>query len=150
LLPGGPLAGLTEAQLLDAVAIGQFTPGPILSTATFVGYLVARWPGATVATVGIFLPSCVFVALVGPLLPRLRRWPWAAAFFDSATAASLGLLAAVTVPLGVAALGNWPSWLIGVAAGVAIVRWNLAPAWLVLGGALANWLLSLTPFVGAT
>jgi chromate transporter len=150
LTPGGPLAGLTDVQLLDAIAIGQFTPGPILSTATFVGYLVAQWPGAVMATAAIFLPSFVYVALMGPLVPRLRRWKWAAAFLDAATAASLGLLAAVTLQLGAAALGTWPSWLIAAAAGVAVFRWRLAPAWLVVGGAIANWLMSLTPFVGAT
>ena len=98
---------LTDAQLLDAVAVGQLTPGPVLTTATFVGYLVARVPGAIVATVAIFLPSFVFVALSSPFVPRLRRSPWAGAFLDGANAASVALMAAVTWELGRAAVVDW-------------------------------------------
>ena len=98
---------LTDAQLLDAVAVGQLTPGPVLTTATFVGYLVASVPGALVATLGIFLPSFVFVAVSSPLVPRLRRSTWAAGFLDGANAASVALMAAVTWQLGRAAVVDW-------------------------------------------
>src|SRR5258706_10327640 len=96
---------LTDLQLLDAVAIGQFTPGPVFTTATFIGYLIAGAPGAALATVGIFLPAFVFVALTSPWIPRLRRSPWAGGFLDGVNAASLGLMAAVTWQLRPPALG---------------------------------------------
>ncbi len=144
---------LTDQQLLDAIAIGQFTPGPMLSTATFIGYVVASgggpWhalAGAAVATVAIFLPSFVLVAATNPLVPRLRRSRWTAAFLDAVNAASLGLMAAVTVKLagGIFCLGagrpNLPAIAIAGAATGAALRWKLSPVWLVLGGAAAGWL----------
>src|SRR5208282_2052881 len=91
---------LTEGQLLDAIAIGQMTPGPVFTTATFIGYILAGVPGAVMATVGIFLPSFIFVALIGQLLPRVRRSRTAGAFLDGVNVASLALLAAVTWELG--------------------------------------------------
>src|SRR6202011_5827518 len=90
----------TDQQLLDAVAVGQFTPGPVFTTATFVGYLVGGVPGAIVATVAIFLPSFVFVAVVYPFVARLRASPWTSAFLDGANAAAVGLMAAVVWQLG--------------------------------------------------
>ena len=98
------LGWLTEQQLLDAVAIGQFTPGPVFTTATFVGYVLAGVPGAIAATVGIFLPSFVFVALLNNAVPSIRRSPWAGALLDGVNASALGLMAGVTVQLGGAAL----------------------------------------------
>jgi chromate transporter len=94
------LGWLTDAQLLDAVAIGQVTPGPLFTTATFIGYLLAGIPGAVVATVAIFLPAFVFVALIGPLADRVRDRPLTAALLDGVNAAALGLMAAVSVQLG--------------------------------------------------
>ena len=91
---------LTDQQLLDAVAVGQFTPGPLFTTATFIGYIVAGWKGAVVATVGIFLPGFVLVALSGPVIPRLRRSPVFAAALDGVVAGSLALMAVVTWQLG--------------------------------------------------
>jgi chromate transporter len=132
---------LSEQQLLDAIAVGQFTPGPILSTATFVGYILLGVPGAMVATLAIFLPSFVFVILVNPWVSRLRSWRWTSLVLDAVNAASIGLMAAATYLLGKTALGDWRS---GLIAGVAIVvtaRWRIAPAWLVLAGALAGRLL---------
>lgn len=137
---------LTQSQLLDAVAIGQFTPGPMLSTATFVGYLVAGLPGAAVATVGILLPSFCFVAIVNPLLSKLRSSYWAGLFLDAVGAASIGLMGAVVLTFARATLFDqgrvdWPSCLIALIATVAAVRWKVAPAWLMLAGALAGRLL---------
>ena len=135
-------AWLTQQQLLDAVAIGQFTPGPLLTTATFVGYLLLRTPGAIIATAAVFLPSFVFVVLLNPVLPRLRRSAWMGAFLDAVNASSVGLMAAVAVKLGGASLTSWPAWAIAAAAGGAGLLWRLNSAWLVLGGAALGWLLA--------
>jgi chromate transporter len=134
---------LTDAQLLDAVAVGQLTPGPVLTTATFVGYLLARVPGAVVATMAIFLPSFVFVALSSPLIPRLRRSTWTAGFLDGANAASVALMALVTWQLGRAAIVDWLTAALALAAAVALLATRLNSAWLVAGGALAGGLGAL-------
>ncbi len=134
---------LTDAQLLDAVAVGQFTPGPVLTTATFIGYLVARVPGAIVATVGIFLPSFVFVALASPFIPRLRRSPWAGAFLDGANAASVALMATVTWELGRAAVVDWLTGALALVAAVVLLATRLNSAWLVAGGAAVGGLGAL-------
>ena len=134
---------LTDAQLLDAVAVGQFTPGPVLTTATFVGYLLARVPGAIVATVAIFLPSFVFVALSSPLIPRLRRSTWAGGFLDGANAASVALMALVTWQLGRAAIVDWVTAALALAAAVLLLATRLNSTWLVAGGALAGGLGAL-------
>jgi len=133
---------LTQRQLLDAIAAGQFTPGPLSSTATFVGYLLLGTPGAIVATVGMFLPSFLFVAALSPLLPRFRRSPWAAAFLDAVNISSLGLMATVTIRLGQATLVGWPTWLITLATATLSLRWKINSTWVVLLGALIGWLLS--------
>jgi chromate transporter len=129
---------LTEAQLLDAIAIGQFTPGPLFTTATFIGYLLGGGAGAVVATVGIFLPAFVFVAISGPLIPKLRRSPAAGAVLDGVNVASLALMAVVTVRLGMAALVDVPTIGLGIIAAVLLLRYRINPAWLVLGGAVAG------------
>jgi chromate transporter len=126
---------LTEQQLLDAVAAGQVTPGPVFSTATFVGYLLGGASGALLATAGIFLPAFVFVALSGPLVPRLRASRTAGAFLDGVVVASLGLMAVVTWQLGRAAIVDVPSAAIALVASVLLWR-RVNSAWLVLGGAL--------------
>jgi chromate transporter len=131
---------LTDAQLLDAIAVGQITPGPLFTTATFVGYLLAGGPGALVATLGIFLPALVYVALLAPVLPRLRRSPTASAFLDGANAGSVALLAVVSWQLGRSAIVDAPTVAIALAAAVALLRFRLNPAWLVLGGGLAGML----------
>ncbi len=138
----GDYGWLTQQQLLDAVAIGQLTPGPLLSTATFVGYLVAGWPGAAVATLGLLLPSFVLVAIVNPLIPRLRQSAWASRFLDAVGAASIGLMAAVTITLSRATLVDWPAWLLALVAAALALRWKIAPGWLVLAGAVLGRLLS--------
>jgi chromate transporter len=139
----GRYGWLTRPELLDAIAIGQFTPGPVLSTATFVGYLAAGPAGAVVATVGIFLPSFVFVSLLGPLVPRLRESAWTAAFLDAVNASAVGLIAAVTLSLGMAVLVDWRAWAIALAAAVAGLIGKVSSVWLVLTGAVAGWLLGL-------
>ena len=132
---------LNEAQLLDAIAIGQLTPGPVLSTATFIGYILGGLPGAAVATAGIFLPSFIFVAALGLVLPRLRRSRWMAAFLDAVNVSSMALMAAVTVKLSVSTLTSWPAWVIALVAAGAGLRWRVNATWLVLGGAVVGWVL---------
>jgi chromate transporter len=132
------LGWLTDQQLLDAVAIGQMTPGPVFTTATFVGYLVAGVPGAILATVGIFLPAFVFVALLHPLVPRLRRYPWTAAMLDGVNVAAVGLMAAVTWLLGRDAIVDPVTAAITVVAAVLLIRFRVNSAWLVLAGAIVG------------
>ena len=127
---------LTNEQLLDAIAVGQVTPGPVFTTATFIGYLLGRAQGALVATVGIFLPAFVFVALIGPFLPRLRRSGTAAAFLDGVNVASLALLAIVTWQLAQSAIIDWWTGLIALGGTVLLMRFGLNSAWLILGGGL--------------
>ncbi|HUI28243.1 MAG TPA: chromate efflux transporter [Candidatus Kryptonia bacterium] len=129
---------LTDAQLLDAVAIGQVTPGPVFSTATFIGYVLGGVPGALVATVGIFLPSFVFVAASGPLVPRLRRSAIAGAFLDGVIVGSLALMATVTFTLGRAAIVDVTTALLAAASAFLLLRFRVNSAWLVLGGALVG------------
>lgn len=132
---------LTESQLLDAVAVGQVTPGPLFTTATFIGYLLGGLPGAVLATVGIFLPAFVFVAVSGPLVPRLRASPAAGAFLDGVNVASLALMALVTAQLARATLVDLRAWLLCGAAAVALLRLRVASTWLLAAGALAGLLL---------
>jgi chromate transporter len=126
---------LTDTQLLDAVAVGQVTPGPVFSTATFIGYVLGGLPGALVATAGIFLPSFVFVALSGPLVPRLRRSPAAGAVLDGVNVGALALMAVVTYSLARAAIVDLTSLLLAVGSAVLLVRFRVNSVWLVLGGA---------------
>ena len=135
------LGWLTDQQLLDAVAIGQFTPGPVFTTATFVGYLLAGVPGAIVATVGIFLPSFLFVGLLSTIVPHLRRLTWTARLLDGVNVAAIGLMAGVLWQLGVAALVDPPTVLLAVAAVVILLRFKLNSAWLVLAGGVIGLLL---------
>ena len=129
---------LSEAQLLDAVAVGQITPGPVFTTATFIGYVLGGAPGALVATLGIFLPAFVFVAATAPLIPRLRRSPTAGAFLDGVNVASLALLVVVTWHLARVALVDLPATALAAGAAVLLVRPGATPAWLVLGGSLVG------------
>ncbi|WP_394825500.1 chromate efflux transporter [Pendulispora albinea] len=129
---------LTESQLIDAVAIGQFTPGPVFTTATFIGYVLAGMPGAIAATVGIFLPSFALVAVSGPILPKLRQSPTFSAFLDGVNAASLALMAVVGFVLARTALVDVPTVLLALASAAVLLRWRINSAWLVLGGGLAG------------
>jgi chromate transporter len=132
------LGWLSDRQLLDAVAVGQFTPGPVLTTATFIGYLVGSLPGAFLATAGIFLPAFLFVAALNPLIPRLRRSPWLAAMLDGVNVAALGLMTGVTWQLARAALVDVFTVLLAATAALLLFRLRLNSAWLVLGGGLAG------------
>jgi chromate transporter len=132
---------LTEGQLLDAVAVGQITPGPVFTTATFVGYVLGGVGGAVVATVGIFLPAFVFVALSGPLVPRIRRSPVAGAFLDGVNVASIALMALVTAQLARAAIVDAWTAAIAVVAALLLLRFRASPAWLVPVAALLGLVL---------
>jgi chromate transporter len=132
---------LTETQLLDAIAVGQVTPGPVFTTATFVGYVLGGTQGALVATLGIFLPAFFFVAVSGPLVPRIRKSPTAGAFLDGVNAAALALMLVVTYELGRAALVDLKTIILGVITAATLFRFRLNSVWLVLGGALIGLLL---------
>jgi chromate transporter len=132
------LGWLTDQQLLDAVAIGQITPGPVFTTATFIGYVLGGVPGALVATLGIFLPAFVFVALSNPLIPRLRKSVWIGSLLDGVNAASLGLMAAVTVQLGRASLVDPLAGLLAAASLILLMHWNVNATWLILLGGLVG------------
>ncbi len=134
---------LTEGQLIDAVAVGQVTPGPVFTTATFIGYVLGGLPGGLVATLGIFLPAFVFVAASGPLVPRLRRSSLAGAFLDGVNVASLALMAVVTWQLGRAALVDPPTVALALVSTLLLIRFRVNSAWLVLGGAAAGVLTRL-------
>ena len=129
------LGWLTERQLLDAVAVGQMTPGPVFTTATFIGYLLGGAPGAVMATVGIFLPAFVLVAVSGPLVPRVRRSSAARAVLDGVNVASLALMLVVTIQLGREALAGPVGVAIAVGSAVALMRYRVSAAWLLLAGA---------------
>jgi chromate transporter len=129
---------LTQKQLLDAVAVGQITPGPVFTTATFIGYLVAGSRGAAVATVAIFLPAFLLVAISGPLVPRIRRSKIASAALDGVIVASLALMGVVAWQLGREAIVSWQTALIAVASAGLLLRFRVNSAWLVLGAALVG------------
>ena len=130
------LGWLTDRQLIDAIAIGQVTPGPVFTTATFIGYLLGGVPGALVATAGIFLPSFVFVAIAGLLVERIRKSVWAAGFLDGVNAASLGLMAGVTFQLATTAVIDPLTILIVLACLFLLLRFKINSTWLIAGGAL--------------
>jgi chromate transporter len=129
---------VTDQQLIDAVAVGQFTPGPVFTTATFLGYLIAGVPGAVVATVGIFLPSFLLVALIYPFEGGIRRSPWLSAFLDGVNVAALALIAGVLVLLSRAAIVDLFTLSLAGVALVILLRFKINSAWLVLGGAVVG------------
>lgn len=137
------LGWLTDQQLLDAVAIGQVTPGPLFTTATFIGYLVAGTPGALLATLGIFLPSFIFVAISNPLIPKIRNSAWASKLLDGVNASALGLMAAVTVQLGISSLVDFYTIIIAILSLVLLLRYKVSSTWLITAGATAGLILSL-------
>ncbi|MDP8939777.1 MAG: chromate efflux transporter [Actinomycetota bacterium] len=131
---------LTEQQLLDAVAVGQFTPGPVFTTATFIGHLLEGVPGAVLATVGIFLPAFIFVASTGPIIPRLRRSTVMSNLLDGLNVTSLALMAGVTWQLGRNAIVDPFSALLALAALFLLIRFKVSTAWLVIGGGALGFL----------
>lgn len=137
------LGWLTDQQLIDAVAIGQVTPGPVFTTATFIGYVLAGVSGAFLATLGIFLPSFLFVALSSPLIPKLRNSSFFGSLLDGVNAVSLGLMAAVMFQLGQASLIDPITVLIGFASAILLIKFRVNSTWLVLGGGLIGLLASI-------
>jgi chromate transporter len=132
---------LTEKQLIDAVAVGQFTPGPVFTTATFIGYVVAGWMGAAVATVGVFLPGFVLVTVSGPLIPRLRKSAVAAAALDGVVAGSLALMAVVAWQLGKASIVDRTTLVVFGVSLIALLRFRVNSAWLVAAAAVVGWVM---------
>jgi len=128
------LGWLTDQQLLDAIAIGQVTPGPVFTTATFIGYVLGGIPGSLLATLGIFLPSFIFVAISNPLIPRMRKSAWVSGLLDGVNVASLGLMAAVTWQLGRASLTDPLTILVAVGSFVLLIWLKVNSTWLVIGG----------------
>lgn len=126
---------LTETQLLDAIAVSQATPGPLSTVATFIGYVLAGWPGAISATTGVFLPAFLLVAMSGWMIPRLRQSRLTGAFLDGVNAAALALMAAVTWQLGRASVMDIPTVGLAIASAVLLFRFRVNSAWLMLGGA---------------
>ncbi len=126
---------LTDAQLIDAVAVGQVTPGPVFTTATFIGFILGGIQGAVVSTVGIFLPAFVLVGVSGPLVPRIRKSKPAGAFLDGVNVRSLALMATVTWQFGRASLVDALTTLLAVASSIALLRFRVNSAWLVFIGA---------------
>ena len=132
---------LTDQQLIDAVTVGQVTPGPVFTTATFIGYLLGGWVGAALATIAIFAPGFLFVAVSQPFVPRLRASPLTATLLDGVVVASLGLMAAVTWHLGRSAIVDVTTAGVALVAAAILVTLRPNSAWLVLGGAVAGWVL---------
>jgi chromate transporter len=126
---------LSQQQLIDAIAVGQMTPGPVLSSATFIGFLVSGWAGAVVATIAVFLPSFIIVVLIGPIIPRLRKSPTAQAFLKGVNAAVVALILAVSLTLFRSAIVDGWTVIILVVGLVALLRLSVDSFWLVLGGA---------------
>jgi chromate transporter len=137
------LGWLTDKQLIDAIAIGQVTPGPVFTTATFIGYLLGGVPGAILGTAGIFLPSFVFVALSSAFIPRIRSSGWLGSLLDGVNVASLGLMAGVTWQLAQASLVHPLSFVILILSGILILKYNINTTWLILAGALSGLLFHL-------
>jgi chromate transporter len=137
------LGWLTDQQLIDAIAIGQVTPGPLFTTATFIGFVLGGMPGALLATLGIFLPSFVFVAISNPLIPLIRNSTWVSGLLDGVNAASLSLMAAVTWQLGRASLIDPLCILIAFISFVLLVRFKVNSTWLIIGGGLIGLFSSL-------
>jgi chromate transporter len=132
------LGWISERQLLDAIAVGQVTPGPLSTTATFIGYLLGGLPGAAIATVAIFLPAFFFVAISGPLVPRLRESPLAGEVLDGVNVAALALIAVVTWQLFRSAVVDWTTLVLAGLSFLLLIRYRVNSTWLVVGGAMVG------------
>jgi chromate transporter len=135
---------LSKQQLIDAIAVGQFTPGPVFSSATFIGWQIAGMPGAIAATIGIFLPSFLFVALLNPLIPKLRQSRVMTAFLDTVNIVSIAIILSVVVEMSMETLLNWRTIIIAlISLCVTFYCKKVNTAFIVVGGALLGYLLSL-------
>jgi chromate transporter len=132
------LGWLSDQQLIDAIAVGQVTPGPVFTSATFIGFLLGGIPGAIVATLGIFLASFFFVALSNPLIPRIRNSAWVSGLLDGVNVASLGLMVGVTWELGRASIRDLPTALIALVSLGLLLRLKMNSTWLIAAGAMAG------------
>ncbi len=139
------LGWITEAQLIDAAAVGQVTPGPVFTAATFIGYLLSGFPGAVAATFGIFLPAFVFVALTAPYVSRLRESVIMGRFLDGVNVASLGLLVVVSTQLAKASVTEIPAIVIFGIAVYALMKRRIHTVWLILMGCVAGWIAMAYP-----
>ncbi|OKH17572.1 chromate efflux transporter [[Limnothrix rosea] IAM M-220] len=139
------LGWLTDQQLLDAIAIGQITPGPLSSTATFIGFLLGGFGGAGVATLGMFLPSFLFVAALNPILPKLNKSQWFRAFLDGVNVGALSLMTVVTVFLAESSLVDPLTVGVAIAALFLLIQYKVNSLWLVLGGMAIGLLLPFLP-----
>ena len=137
------LGWLTDQQLIDAIAVGQITPGPLFTSATFIGFILVGVPCALLATFGIFLPSFIFVAISNPFIPKMRNSVWVGSFLDGINIASLSLMAAVTFQLGISSLIDLPTIIISLVSLGLLLRYKINPTWLVAGGAMAGLLIAL-------
>lgn len=146
---------LTQQQLLDAIAIGQFTPGPVLSTATFIGYIIAGFPGAIVATLGIFIPSFLLVAALNPFMNRIRNSSWTRPFLDAVNVSAVALMVLTTIQLGIATLilpkTNYLDFLgLGIAliSAILVIRYRMNAAYLIIAGGVIGWTALIFGYVG--
>jgi chromate transporter len=137
------LGVLTQQQILDAVAVGQFTPGPVFTTATFIGYLLGGFPGAILATLGIFLPAFTIVAILKPIIPRARKSKWLSGALDGVNIASVVLMLFVSIKLGIGSVTNIPLAIIFVLSIIGLMRFKINTVWLILGGGLINYVISI-------
>jgi chromate transporter len=137
------LGWLTDQQLIDAVAVGQVTPGPVFTTATFVGFILSGWQGAVFATVAIFLPSFIFVLIINPWVPRLRASNWFSGILDGVNAVALGLMASVTIELAIFSLTDIFTIALFVFAAILLFRLKINTTWLIIGGAAIGIIISL-------
>jgi chromate transporter len=134
---------LTSQQLLDAVSVGQFTPGPVFTTATFIGYIIQGAPGAILATIGIFLPAFVLVGILNPVIPKLRSSSWVSGLLDGVNVASWGLMAVVSLKLGISAIVDIPTIILAVVSLFIVFRYKFNSAWLVLSGGIIGLIISI-------
>ena len=138
------LGWLTQQQLVDAIAVGQFTPGPVLSAVTFVGYQIIGIKGAILATIGMFLPSFFFVAMLNPFIPKMRTSKWLSYFLDSVNIGAVAIMAVAVIQLARVSLINWQTWLIALmSVAVIFVFKRVHSLWVVIGSSMAGYLLTL-------
>ena len=133
---------MTRPELVDAIAVGQITPGPVLSTATFIGYQLGGFPGALAATIGIFLPSFIFVLILNPLVKGIRKYPALSAFLDAVNIAAVGVILAVCYEMALDSITDWRTAVIGLLSLIVVFGFKkINSAFIVLGGAILGFVL---------